>query len=159
MLATSGPRNNAGLKAVSFEDFLLLAAKYKGQDVDINRVTVVLNPTHEMDLIVEDKKLYKSIMSEGKLFGMNLFSSSALPFFNATSGEKLAYTASPSATDTQASIVYCEDNVMRAVGDTDVFVTYKSPTERGDILGYQQRFTALPINGRNLAAIYSAKSL
>ena len=159
VLATSGSKNKAGLKAASFEDFLFLAAKYKGMDVDISRVTVALCPVHEMDLMAEDKKLYKSIIEGGKLFGMNLFSSSALPYFNATSGEKLAYGAAAGATDTQASIIYCEDNVMCAAGDTDVFVTYKSPTERGDILGYQQRFTALPINGKNLAAIYSAKSL
>lgn len=159
VLATSGAKNKANLKAASFEDFLFLAAKYKGMDVDISRVTVVLCPTHEMDLMVEDKKLYKSIIQDGKLFGMNLFSSSVLPYFNATSGEKVAFGTQAGATDTQASIIYSEDNVMRAVGDTEVFVTYKSPKERGDILGYQQRFTALPINGKNLAAIYSAKSL
>lgn len=159
VIATSGAKNKANLKAVSFEDFLFLAAKYKGLDVDLSRVSVTLCPIHEMDLMAEDKKLYKSIIQDGKLFGMNLFSSSVLPCFNATTGEKLAFGAQAGATDTQASIVYCEDNVMRAVGDTDVFVTYKSPKERGDIIGYQQRFTALPINGKNLAAIYSAKSI
>lgn len=159
VLATAGPKNRANLKAASFEDFLFLAAKYKGMDVDISRVTVALCPAHEMDLMVEDKKLYKSIIESGKLFGMNLFSSSSLPYFNASTGEKVAYGTEPGITDTQASIIYCEDNVMRAIGDTEVFVEYKSPTERGDILGYQQRFTALPINGKNLAAIYSAKTL
>ncbi|MFQ9020305.1 MAG: hypothetical protein ACLR6J_00405 [Parabacteroides merdae] len=34
---------------------------------------------------------------------------------------------------------------MRADGDIEVFAKYKDPGERGDVIGFQKRFTALPI--------------
>ena len=47
---------------------------------------------------------------------------------------------------------------MRAMGTTEVFAKYKDPEQRGDILGYQQRFTALPIRGKYIATLYSEKA-
>lgn len=159
VLATSGAANKSKLKAASFEDFLQIAAQFKQYDLDINSVCVVLSAIHEADLMAEDMKLYKEILAGNKLFGMSVFSSSGLPYFNATSGQKVAFGTAAAETDTQASLIYCEDYVMRAVGSTEMFVKYKDPAERGDVIGFQQRFTAMPINGKYTAAIYSAKSL
>lgn len=72
---------------------------------------------------------------------------------------KKAYGAAVTEdTDTQASLMYCDTEVMRAMGTTEVFAKYKDPEQRGDILGYQQRFTALPIRGKYTAALYSEKA-
>lgn len=56
-----------------------------------------------------------------------------------------------------ASIAWIKTEVMRATGDTDVFHREKDPEARGDILGYQQRFTALPLRNKYIGAIYSGK--
>ncbi|MEG1763526.1 MAG: hypothetical protein RR256_07955, partial [Bacteroidales bacterium] len=59
--------------------------------------------------------------------------------------------------DSQASLVYSDAEVCRATGELDVFAKYKDPEQRGDIFGYQQRFTALPIRGKYIGALYSDK--
>ena len=39
----------------------------------------------------------------------------------------------------------------------DMFAKYKDPEHRGNIIGFQQRFTAAPITGKYTGAIYSTK--
>lgn len=155
---STGAVNPEGLKAATFNDFLRIRKEFRNFDIDPASVVIVLNATHEADLMAEDMKLYKQILEMGKLFGMALFSFSKLPVFNASTGKKKAFGAAADPTgDVPSSLIYCDTEVMRATGTTDVFVTYKSPKERGDILGYQQRFTALPIRGKFIGAIYSDK--
>ena len=158
VLVTSGANNKAGLKAASFEDFLVMRARFRSFDIDPASVVVVLNPIHEADLMAEDMKLYREVLSKGDLFGMALFSSSCLPSFDTTTKQKKAFGAAlDAAKDTQASLVYCDREVMRAIGTTDVFAKYNDPEQRGDVIGYQQRFTALPIRNKYIGAIYSGK--
>jgi len=157
VIASSGAVNPSGVKRTSFEDFLQMEAKYRTLDVDMNSLVAVLNAIHLADLMAEDMKLYKEVLASNKLFSFSLFSFSGLPYFDTTTGQKKAYGSVPGANDTQASLVYCDTEVMRAVGDTEVFVKYKDPGERGDVIGYQQRFTAYPIRGKYIGAIYSGK--
>lgn len=157
VIAANGAPNASNVKRVSFEDFLQMEAKYRALDVDMNSLVAVLNAVHLADLMAEDMKLYKMILTTGKLFSFSLFSFSGLPYFDTTTGQKKAYGAAPGASDTQASLVYSDTEVMRAMGDTEVFVKYKDPSERGDVIGYQQRFTAYPIRGKYIGAIYSGK--
>lgn len=158
VLATSGAVNAETLKAASFEDFLRMRAKFRAFDIDPASVVVVLNPSHEADLMAEDMKLYREVLSSGSLFGMALFSNSNLPYFDTTTQKKKAFGAAYDASkDTMCSLVYCDKEVMRAVGTTEVFAKYKDPEQRGDVLGYQQRFTALQIRGKYVGAIYSGK--
>lgn len=158
VLAASGDISKAGYKKVSFEDFLNLEAKFRGLDVDMNSLVAVLNAYHLADLMAEDMKLYKEVLAAGKLFSFSLFSFNNTATFDGTTGQKKAYGAAADPTkDAISSLVYCDTEVMRASGDTEIFVTYKDPKERGDILGFQQRFTALPIRSKYIGAIYSGK--
>ena len=98
------------------------------------------------------------MIGSGTSWGISYYTSSVLPYYTAADGTKKAFGAAVvPETDTQGSLMYCDTEVMRAVGSTDVFARYKDPAERGDILGYQQRFTALSIRGKYAAAFYSAK--
>lgn len=158
VIETTGAVNAEGLKAVSFEDFLRMRAKFRSFDIDPASVVVVLNPAHEADLMAEDMKLYREVLAGGNLFGMALFSYSSLPMFDTTTKKKKAYGAAyDAAKDSMCSLIYCDTEVMRAVGTTEVFAKYKDPEQRGDVLGYQQRFTALQIRGKYVGAIYSGK--
>lgn len=157
VIKAEGAVNASGVKRVSFEDFLQMEAKFRGLDVDMNTLVAVLNTVHLADLMAEDMKLYKEVLTSGKLFSFTLFSFSMLPYFDTTTGEKKAFGAAMGGNDTQASLVYSDKEVMRAAGDTEVFVKYKDPQERGDVIGYQQRFTAYPIRGKYIGAIYSGK--
>lgn len=157
VIKTDGAINKSGVKRVSFEDFLNMEMKYRQLDVDMNSLVAVLNPMHLADLMAEDMKLYKEVLTSKKLFSFNLFNFNNMPYFDTTTGKKKAFGSAATENDTQASLVYCDTEVMRAVGDTEVFAKYKDPDQRGDVLGYQQRFTAYPIRGKYIGAIYSGK--
>lgn len=157
VFATAGAVNKAGYKALSFEDILNIVSRYRMLDVDIATLVSVLSPIHHADLQAEDMKLYKEVLASGNIFGLKLHSFSRTPTFNSATGVRNAFGAAAADTDTVSSLVYCKTEVMRAVGTTDAFVTLADPGARGDILGYQQRFTALPIRGKYIGAIYSGK--
>lgn len=156
--AASGAINASGQKALSFEDILQLRNWFTGRDVPVDSIVLVLNAIHEADLMGEDMKLYKDMMSSGKIFGVSYYTSSVLPYYTAADGTKKAYGAAVVPdTDTQASIMYCDTEVMRAMGTTEVFAKYKDPEQRGDVIGFQQRFTALPIRNKFISTLYSPK--
>ena len=148
---------NGGLKNLTFEDVLLMESKYRDLDVDMDSLVLVLNTRHLADLRAQDMKLYREVLAEKKLFSFKLYSFSKQPLFDTTTGAKKAFGAVAGANDTMASIVYCNTEVMRAEGDYDAFARYKDPEVRGDIVGFQQRFTALPIRNKYIGAVYSGK--
>ena len=157
--ATSGTgKNRQGLTPLSFDDVLAMDAWFRSRDIDPSTMVAVLNPYHLADLMAEDMKMYKEMLTGNKLFGFDLYTFSQLPYYNATTGQKVAFGTSAADTDTQCSLFYCSNEVMRADGDIDVFARYKDPEQRGDLIGFQKRFTALPIRNKYQAAIYSAKT-
>ena len=159
VMATSGTgKNRQGLTPLSFDDVLAMDAWFRSKDIDPSTMVAVLNPYHLADLMAEDMKLYKEMLAGNKLFGFDLYTFSQLPYYNATTGQKVAFGTSAADTDTQCSLFYCANEVMRADGDIEVFARYKDPEQRGDLIGFQKRFTALPIRNKYQAAIYSAKS-
>lgn len=157
VLETAGAVNASGVKRVSFEDFLTMEARFRDLDVDMSTMVAVLSSVHLADLRAEDIKLYKEIMSSGKLFSFSLFTFSRLPYFDTATKKKKAFGSVPGATDTQASLCYCDQEVFRASGSAEVFVKYKDPAERGDVIGFQQRFSAYSIRNKYIGAIYSGK--
>ena len=157
VMGSTGALNPSGVKRVSFEDFLQMEAKFRGLDADMGSLVAVLNPIHLADLMAEDMKLYKEVLTSGKLFSFSLFNFSQLPYFDTTTGAKKAFGSAAGATDTMCSLFYSDLEVMRAEGDVDVFTRYKDPEARGDIVGFQQRFTALPIRKKLQGALYSGK--
>lgn len=141
---------------ISFEDILRMDAWFRSKDVDPATLVAVLNPYHLADLQLEDMKLYKAMLESNRIFGFSLYTFSQLPYYTAASGEKVAFgTSASEGTDTQCSLFYSDQEVMRADGDIEVFAKYKDPGERGDVIGFQKRFTALSIRGKYHAAIYN----
>lgn len=157
VIATEGDINKSGVKKASFEDFLQMEMRFRRLDVDMNSLVAVLNPIHLADLMAEDIKLYKEVLTSKKLFSFSLFNFNNLPYFDTTTKQKKAFGSATGENDSQASLIYSDTEVMRATGDMEVFAKYKDPEQRGDVLGYQQRFTAYPIRGKYIGAIYSGK--
>lgn len=156
VIAATGPDNGAGFKRLLFEDVLALRVKYNMLDMETDGAILVLSPQHETDLIVQDIKLYKAVLAGGDLFGFKTFRTSVTPIFNKTTGVKAAFGAAAApSTDTVSSFAYLPMEVMKADGSIDVFARYKDPEQRGDLLGFQKRFIALPLRGKGLGAVYS----
>lgn len=144
-----------GRRRLQFEDILLLQAKFDIMDVDPASLAIMLNPLHKSDLMFQDMKLYKDVIGSGNIFGLKYFSNSQTPRFNAATGAKVAFQAAPAGTDTQASVIWSKDEVMRADGSVDVFAKYNDPDQKGDVINFQKRFVALPFRSKVLGAIYS----
>jgi hypothetical protein len=154
VLATTGANNPAGLKSLTFEDVLNFQKKFKDLDVDTDELILVLTNQHEADLMAADLKLYKEVLTTKKLFNFKLYNYSKTPYFSNV-GVKKAFGVAPAGTDYRASVAWVKSEVMRCVGDYDVFATFDSPTERGDIIGFQQRFHAMPFRAKFTGALYS----
>ena len=131
-------------------------AWFRSKDVDPATLVAVLNPYHLADLQLEDMKLYKAMLESNRIFGFSLYTFSQLPYYTVSSGAKVAFgTSASEGADTQCSLFYSDQEVMRADGDIEVFAKYKDPGERVDVIGFQKRFTALSIRGKYHAAIYN----
>jgi hypothetical protein len=154
LMASDSKVNAKGYKAFSFQDILNLEAEFDAFDLPETGRVLLLNPLHKKDLMAEDMKLYKQILGDKKAFSFDLHISNLTPLFSAT-GAKQAFGSVKTATSALASIAWHKDEVMRADGTVDLFATYKDPKERGDIIGFQKRFVALPFRPKFMGAVYT----
>ncbi len=148
---------SGGFKVITFQDLLDLKTAFDDLDAPEDRM-LVLNPTHFNQLAKQDLVLMKTIMqSNDNLFGFKLFTFSQTPKYNKSTGAKVAFGAAPApATDTIASVAWCQSEVMRALGTFDMFERLKDPEQKGDIINFQMRGIALPKRNKMIASIYSA---
>ena len=157
--ATDGATNKFGFKAVSFDMLFDMAAHFQSEDVPADSLVMVLHPYMLADLYKEDARQYKDMFATRKLAGFDWFVSTATARYNGTTGAKTAYGAEAAATDAISALFYCDQEVARAQGDVEMFYTEKSPEQRGDTVGFQQRFTAAPMRGKYIGAIYCPKAV
>jgi hypothetical protein len=157
VLVTTGAPDANGRKRLTFDDVDTLETRFRDLEVDLSALVLVLNSKHLADLKAEDRKLYREAMKDGKIGNFKLRSYPRLPLFDTTTGQKQAFGSAAGTNSSMASLAYVSTEVMRATGTTEPFVREKDPEARGDILGYQQRFTALPLRNKYIGAIYSGK--
>lgn len=137
---------------------LIIEAQQKLDDVDAPEDRIlVLNPEHVAKLKKEDKELYKDIFGKkgaNELYGFKVFKTTVTPIYNGTTKAKKAFgAAAVPATDVKSSLFYVASEVMYADGEYDMFSRLKDPEARGDIVGFQKRFVALPIRNKYIGAI------
>nr|DAW10628.1 MAG TPA: Major capsid protein [Caudoviricetes sp.] len=154
---TSGTR-----KRMSVEDILLLKERFDSVDIPLEGRYLVLNPKHLSDLILFDVRAFKDLTDivDGKpkrFAGFNVLQTSATPFYNATSLEKIAFTKTPGDTDVFCSFAFQKEEVMKADGTVHMYAKYDDPEERGTIVGFDKRFIAVPIRNKGIGAIVSKK--
>lgn len=157
VMATTGAADADGRKRMTFDDLDTLEAKFRDLEVDLSKLVLVLNSKHLADLKAEDRKLYRECIKDGKIGNFTVYTYPNLPYFDTTTGQKQAFGSAAGANSQMASLAWVSTEVMRARGTTEPFIREKDPEARGDILGYQQRFTALPMRNKYIGAIYSGK--
>jgi hypothetical protein len=113
-------------------------------------------------LILFDVRAFKDLTDivDGKpkrFAGFNVLQTSATPFYNATSLEKIAFTKTPGDTDVFCSFAFQKEEVMKADGTVHMYAKYDDPEERGTIVGFDKRFIAVPIRNKGIGAIVSKK--
>ncbi|MBB6131335.1 hypothetical protein [Mucilaginibacter lappiensis] len=152
-----GPNQNATFQPVlaigasNIIDVLIdMEAKFDALDIPQEDRIALLCPAHKAALKKADKVLFKDVFGQNgskNLYSFEVFSTSVTPTYNA--GVKNAFGAAPAAGDVPSSLFYSAQEVMRADGEYDMYSRLKDPEARGDIIGFQKRFVALPI--RNIA--------
>ncbi|MGJ1499892.1 hypothetical protein ACR79R_21440 [Sphingobacterium spiritivorum] len=116
---------------------------------------LLLKPSHAAKLRKEDNKLYKEIFGQkgsNELYDFKVFSTPVTPTYLAD-GTKKVFDAAPAAGDKNSSLFYLASEVMYADGEYDMFSRLKDPEARGDIVGFQKRFIAVPIRNKYNGAI------
>ena len=156
--AAEGAANKYGYKSVTFDMLYDMAAHFQSEDVPADSLVMVLHPYMLADLYKADAKQYKDMFATRKLAGFDWYVSTATAKYNGTSGEKTAYGAVAADTDAVSALFYCDQEVARAMGSVEMFYKEKSPEQRGDIVGFQQRFIAAPMRGKYIGAIYCPKA-
>ncbi len=130
-------------------------AHFLNADAEGEDLVSVISPDHMAKIAKEDKVLYKAIMAKpGDVFyGFKMFPYSKLPiYFN--DGTKAALGAAfVEGTHKKASIFFIGSEVCKAMGTLDFFSRLKDPEARGDIFGFQARFTASSFRNKYMGAI------
>ncbi|MBD3748943.1 MAG: hypothetical protein IE931_05560 [Sphingobacteriales bacterium] len=136
--------------------FIDAEQKFDDLDVPKDRRVVVLSGIHKAKLKKEDKVLFKDVFGQGgsgMLYSFKVHNTSVMPVYDGTLKTKKAYGAASAGDDIISSVFFSGYEVMRAEGTYDMFSRLKDPENRGDIVGFQKRFLALPIRGKYIGAI------
>ncbi len=160
VLVTTGAVNPVtGLKRLTLEDLAEMKRR-----LDVIKVPAlgrwgVLHPDHVADLIVQDKDLFKVFtnIAEGtvpRIFGFSMFEYPTNAIYLHTTGVKQPFGAAPDANDATSSFFFHTAEVMKADGTVDMFIRENDPEQRGDIIGFQKRFVALPMRDKFNGAIH-----
>jgi hypothetical protein len=128
----------------------------------------VLHPYHLEDLKAEDSNFNRNyvdyqrgqIATQLEGFTILQYPRTAMYTESGSSGSKV-YTKTAlgatgvAATNCYSSFFFMENDVMKADGSVEMFLREKDPEQRGDIVGFQKRFTALPLRTKYLGIIVS----
>lgn len=149
--------NGVTRRRMIFADVLSMETKFRGLELTGGELNVCLSSEHLQDLQLEDINRYNQVLRGGMVGIFKIFNSSLTPTFSAVTSEKEAFGAAKSVSSMAVSFFWEKDEVMRCQGEIKVFITEDDPQYRGDILGYQKRFLAMPLRNFGIGAIYSAK--
>ena len=160
VLVTTGAEVTEGdviRKRMTFADILSMETAFRVLVLAGSELCVCLSGKHLADLQLEDINRYNQVLRGGMVGVFKIFTSSQTPTFNATTAEKEAFSVAKGANSMPTSFFWNKDEVMRCMGDTKAFITENDPQYRGDIMGFQKRFVAMPLRNFGIGAIYSAK--
>ncbi len=146
---------NMGVNDSIIDAFIDQQAHFANADAESEDLVSVLNPFHMAKIAKEDKVLYKAIMAKpGEMFyGFKVYPYSKLPvYFNDGTKAALGAAYNPAA-HKQATIFFIGNEVTKAMGTIEFFSRLKDPEARGDIFGFQARFTASSFRNKYMGAI------
>lgn len=160
--ATGAVKTTTARRRITLADIAAMQVRFDLAGIPDTGRVLVLHPQHKEDLLNEDRTLFKQFAEHKSgtvfgLYGFDIYVYALNPIYT-TAGVKKAFgSLAVPATDCYASIVYHEDEVMRAEGTLDMFFLEKAlnPSNREDVIGFQQFYTGMSIRNKALGAIYS----
>lgn len=139
------PKQDGGLNKVlnlgasdSIIDAIIdLEAHYSDHDI-LEGLNLCLNAQHMARIKKEDKKLYKEILDEKRMYGFKVWRYSQLPIFT-SAGVKKPYGATAESGDRRASIAWVTNEVFRCFGDVEMYANLRDSGLQADTLSFAQR--------------------
>ena len=162
VIQTSGETDTAsGRKKITPKDIIALKRAFDNMEVPEDGRVLVLCPDHVNDLLEQDqsfKEQYYNYTS-GKLmnmYGFEVYTFVNAPYFN-KNGVKLAYNATPTATDHKGSFAFYRPRMFRAQGTTKMYYSEAAtnPTTQENLVNFRNYDIVLPKKMEAIGAIYS----
>lgn len=166
VLSTTGALTS-GRKRMTPEDLVALKAAFDKMGIPKKDRILVLCSDHANDLLLTDQKFkdhYNINQTEGKicrLFSFDIYEYDGTPYYNPTTGTKLAWGAVPGATDIQSSIAFYAGRMMKAAGSTKFYHSKaeNDPQNHRNLVNFEQYGICLPLSETKCrAAIISGKA-
>lgn len=149
-------------KKMTFADLIEMRRRCNVANLPQTGRVLVLHPDHEADLMEDNLQLYNTnfVANEdglqGRIYGFDIYSSTLTPLYiNGTT--KKPVTALPTGAEFISSVLFIESLSLKAQGTMEFFQTQKQTdaVNRGDTIGFQNRFVAKPIRPVGYGAIVS----
>ena len=167
VLRTTGDAQE-GRKMMTSADLLALKRSFDKMGIPKQDRVLVLCSDHVNDLLQTEQRFkehYNINQTEGKigrLYGFDIYEYDGTPYYNATTGKKLAWGAVPAATDVQSSVAFYAGRMMKAAGSTKFYWSKAEtdPQNHRNLVNFEQYGICLPLSETNCrAAIVSDKAV
>lgn len=161
VIPTSGEADAAGRKKMTVKDIIALKRSFDNLEVPEDGRVLVLCPDHVNDLLEQDQtfkdKYYN--YTTGKLlnmFGFEVYTYVNCPYYT-NAGVKVAYNATPGATDLKASFAFYRPRMFRAQGSTKMYYSEArlNPQTQESLVNFRHYYIVLPKKQEAIGAIYS----
>ncbi len=156
-----------GRKLMTSADLLSLKRSFDKMGIPKQDRVLVLCSDHVNDLLQTEQRFkehYNINQTEGKvgrLYGFDIYEYDGTPYYNATTGKKLAWGAVPAATDVQSSVAFYAGRIMKAAGSTKFYWSKAEtdPQNHRNLVNFEQYGICLPLSETKCrAAIISGKA-
>ena len=144
-------------KKMTFADVLNLKRQFDKMGIPTQDRVLVLCSDHVNDLLETEQKFkehYNINQTDGKIcrmYGFDIYEYDGTPYYNMTTGKKLAWGAVPAATDARASVAFYAGRMMKAYGSTKFY--------HSNLVNFEQYGICLPLSETKCrAAIVSDKA-
>jgi len=157
-----------GRKLMTSADLLSLKRSFDKMGIPKQDRVLVLCGDHVNDLLQTEQRFkehYNINQTEGKigrLYGFDIYEYDGTPYYNATTGKKLAWGAVPAATDVQSSVAFYAGRMMKAAGSTKFYWSKaeNDPQNHRNLVNFEQYGICLPLSETKCrAAIVSDKAV
>lgn len=161
VIATSGAADPSGRRKMIVQDIIALKRAFDNLEVPEDGRILVLCPDHVNDLLEQEQtfkdKFYN--YTTGKLlnmFGFEVYTYVNCPYFT-KEGVKVAYNATPAATDLKGSFAFYRPLMFKAEGSTKMYYSEArtNPQTQESLVNFRHYYIVLPKKQLAIGAIYS----
>lgn len=161
VIPTSGEADTSGRKKMRVQDIIALKRAFDNMEMPEDGRVLVLCPDHVNDLLEADQSFKDKYYNytTGKLlnmFGFEVYTYINCPYFT-KEGVKVAYNATPAATDLKGSFAFYRPRMFKAQGSTKMYYSEArtNPTTQESLVNFRHYYIVLPKKLEAFGAIYS----